>query len=205
MRTLGKVLKIGLLVVIGLFVVYVTGRYFSLQSSTVGCPVLAFLAPIRSVSIESSDYIEYDILPGFSSWDPVHVRIYGDGHIERETTWTLRDGSVRGCPLHSGDKQIRIDPQLAKQLISHANQAGFCRLCSVYRSPSNVTVLDASTEVLQLSIGGKIKRVAARAGSPPPLFDELIRSVDQLSPMDALADTDKFTPEREAQCRLGHL
>jgi len=168
---------------------------------TEGCPLFSRILPIKAQPLSPSDYIEQDWFPGFSSWYPGHVRLYADGRIERDTTWTRHNGLVVGCPLHENDKHAQIDPHAAQALINHAQQAGFCRLCSAYFPPRNVSVSDVETSVLQLSIANSVKTVGQRAGDPPPLFRELNESMRRVSPMDLLADTSKFTPNRAAECK----
>jgi hypothetical protein len=167
---------------------------------TEGCPLFSRLLPIKSLPLSPSDYIEHDCFPGLSSWNPGDVRIYADGRVERETTWKMRNGFVVGCPLHEADKHARIDPQTAQALINHAQQAGFCRLCSAYFPPRNVSVSDAGASVVQISIANHVKTVHDAAGDPPPLFHELGAAIDRLLPMDLLADNAKFSPERVAEC-----
>jgi hypothetical protein len=54
---------------------------------------------------------------------------------------------------------------------------------------------------MTVSLAGKQKSVFDHAGKPPPILDELYDSIDKLVPMDDLADTRKFSPERHAECQ----
>jgi hypothetical protein len=61
-------------------------------------------------------------------------------------------------------------------------------------------IFDAGASTMTLSLGGKQKSVWDHAGKPPVLLDELYDDIDKLVPMDDLADTHKFSPERAAEC-----
>lgn len=163
----------------------------------VGCPVLAWLIPIDHTPIGSNDYIEITAGGGLTYWEPIHIRIYGDGRVERDTVETIR-GFTTGCPLHPDQRTTRVSPQDAKKLLELARDGGFCRLCSVYQYPG--IIYDAGSSTMTVSLGGKEKSVRNHAGKPPPILNELYDSIDKLTPMDDLADTHKFSPEREAEC-----
>lgn len=143
----------------------------------------------------ASDYIELDSVG--PKLMPVHIRMYADGGIERDTV-SDEFRFASGCPLKASDKKMKIAPADARGVISRARDGGFNGLSDVYRAPS--VVLDAGTSVLKLSIHGQVKRVQDSAGNPPPLFGELIDSIRRLSPMDELVDPWKFSAERKAEC-----
>jgi hypothetical protein len=164
----------------------------------VDCPILAYLRPISHAPITASNYLEIFTVSAWG-YEPVRIRIYGNGNVERDTTVVIFNGQTLGCPLHEADKHLRIPPKDAVYLLTRARDGGFCRLCGRYVHRG---VSDAGGELVTLSLGGKVKSVDSRAGTPPPLFNELIESTFRLSPMDNLADTRKFTREREDECSI---
>jgi hypothetical protein len=161
------------------------------------CPILAWLHPISKTPIASDDYIEVDAGGGWTSWEPIHIRIYGDGRVERDTVETTR-GNTFGCPLHPDQRSLHIPAEVARKLLLRARDGGFCRLCAIYQYPA--MIFDAGSETLTLSLGGKRKSVWNHEGNPPPLFGELDDTIGKLVPMRDLADTGKFSPARAAEC-----
>jgi len=163
-----------------------------------GCPLLVWVMPPDHSEIQSTDYI--DLREGSAGpymWEPIHIRIYANGLVERDTVETVR-GDTFGCPLHPADRTLRISPEAAEGLLTRARDGGFCRLCAGYQYPS--FIYDAGSEELTLSLHGKSKAVWNHEGEPPPLFGELIGSIYAISPMDNLADPAKFTAQRSAEC-----
>jgi hypothetical protein len=163
-----------------------------------GCPLLAWLMPIDHSELLPGDYIEVrEFSAGPYSWEPLYVRIYADGRVERDTVVTIR-GEMIGCPLHAADRTARIRQEDAQKLLIRARDGGFCRLCDSYRYPAHV--YDAGSSEVTLSLHGKSKSVWNSLGKPPQLFGELIDSTLSLSPMDELADPMKFSDQRSAEC-----
>ena len=164
------------------------------------CPILAWVLPIKHTEIRPDDYIEMNSSGGGvgNPFEPIHVRIYGSGLVERDTVETVR-GDTFGCPLRESDKTIRIAPASAKDLLTRARDGGFCRLCAVYQYPG--FVFDAGNEELKLSLHGKTKSVWDHDGEPPPIFGELSDSIWKLSDIERVADTRRFAPDREAECK----
>ena len=187
-----------LLVVAGVWVglIYARITWWS-HRTEVDCPLLARVLPIPHTPILPSDYIEVLSLSGWGA-EPIRARIYGDGRVERDTTYVFFNGYVEGCPLREADRRIQIPQKTAAELLSRARDGGFCRLCGKYRSPG--IVYDAGYTNISLSLGGKVKSVGDDAGTPPPLFDELIESAMQLSSMYYLANPRNFSPERKNEC-----
>jgi hypothetical protein len=161
-----------------------------------GCPILARIMPINRSEIEASDYIEFDAMAiGPHIFEPVHIRVYGNGLIERDTV--MRIGSrIFGCPLHDADKTLRIPVATARTLLERARDGGFCRLCASYQH----TVFDGGIEEETLSLDLNRKSVWNHNGEPPALFDDLAERILTVSGIHALADRTKFSPERKAEC-----
>ena len=169
--------------------------HFTHQS---GCPILAWFAPIDRSEILPTDYIEMTSMAiGPRLSEPVHVRIYGNGLVERETVTTI-GGSTIGCPLHDSDKTVHVSSAAAQVLLVRARDAGFCRLCASYQ---NMGVMDGAITEVRLSLHGKLKSVWDHNGNPPPILDELAGHIWELSGIESVADFRKFSPEREAECR----
>lgn len=163
-----------------------------------GCPILAWMKPIDRSGILTTDYIELNATAiGPRLFEPVHVRIYGDGLVERETVMTIR-GDTFGCPLHDSDKTLHISPSDSQLLLARARDGGFCRLCALYQ---NAGVMDGGIEEVRLNLNGKFTAVWNHNGNPPPLLDELSRRIWELSGIASVADHRKFTPERVTECR----
>lgn len=160
-----------------------------------GCPILAWLMPIDHSEFLPGDYLEWRLSPGLSTWYPFYVRIYGDGRVERDTVET-RGGFTYGCPLHPADRTARISPAGAKKLLSEAREGGFCRLCSFY----NTGVMDLGTSTLTLSLHGRVKAVQDHTLDPPQLIPQLTKSVLELTNMNDMADSARFSPVRKAEC-----
>src|SRR5271168_1906766 len=99
-----------------------------LRPPRVKCPLLVWLRPIPHDPIAASDYLDLKLLPGLSSWQPFYIRILADGKVERTS---------KICPLNPADSRTEIDPAKARELLAFARDQGFCRLCSLYRPPSN--------------------------------------------------------------------
>jgi hypothetical protein len=161
-----------------------------------GCPILARMMPINRSEIQASDYIEFDAMAiGPHIYEPVHVRIYGNGLVERDTV--MKIGSrIFGCPLHDADKTLRIPVATARTLLERARDNGFCGLCSSYQHD----VFDGGLNVETLSLHRNRKSVWNHNGEPPPLFDDLAGRILALSGVHALADTSNFSSERKAEC-----
>jgi len=163
-----------------------------------GCPLVAWIVPIDQTTILPQDYIElHSSAIGPTEFEPIVVRIYASGRVERETQETIR-GETFGCPLHEPEKTINISPISAKALLTRARDEGFCRICDEYEK---VGVMDGGVEEIRLSLHGKVKSVWDHNGNPPPIFGELDREIWELSEIEALADTRKFSPERKAECQ----
>ena len=164
-----------------------------------GCPLIARFLPIDRSEILPTDYIDLrEESAGPYSWEPIHIRVYGSGVVERDTVETVR-GETFGCPLHAADRTLQVSPAAAKELLIRARDEGFCRLCAKYQFPGQIQ--DAGSEELELSLHGKSKSVWDHVGNPPPLFGELIEAIWAISPMERFADPSRFTPDREAECR----
>jgi hypothetical protein len=162
-----------------------------------GCPILAWMKPIDRSEILPTDYIELNSTAiGLGLFEPVHVRIYSDGLVERETVMTFH-GDTFGCPLHDSDKTLHISSSASHLLLAEARDGGFCRLCALYQR----VVLDGGVEEMTLNLHGKLTTVWNRNGNPPPLLDELSGKIWDLSGIQSVADPRKFTPERAAECR----
>jgi hypothetical protein len=162
-----------------------------LQPPRVKCPLLVWLRPISHDPIAAWDYLDLKLLPGLSPWQPFEIRIQADGKVERTS---------KVCPLNPADSRTEIDPARARELLAFARDQGFCRLCSLYRPPSNVTVFDAGASRITLSTAGQVKSVSNSAGSPPKFFYELERRAILLSGIEPLIDTAKYTAERKTFC-----
>lgn len=151
---------------------------------------------------DSADFIEVDqVGPKVM---PAYIKMYGDGRVERDAV-SKEFGYVPGCPISDADRQIKIAPADAQRVISKARNRGFYGLMNNYRASGEV--FDAGTSVVTLSIHGRVKRVSDHAGSPPPLFAELIDDIWQLSPMDEFVYPWRFSTERRAECEkfLGNV
>jgi hypothetical protein len=169
--------------------------HFTPQS---GCPILAWIAPLDRPDILPTDYIEMTSMAiGPRASEPVHVRIYGSGLVERETVATI-GGYTVGCPLHDSDKTLHVSSATAQVLLVRARDAGFCRLCTSYQ---NMGVMDGGITEVRLSLHGKLKTVSDHNGDPPPVFSELVGHVWEISGIESVANFRKFSPEREAECR----
>jgi hypothetical protein len=207
MRILLKIAKwigIGLTAaVIGIYFlwVYVDYRY-RLQSRMIpeeDCPFIAWLHPIDHTPIEPEDYIELNAwYSGPYAGNPVSIRIFANGRIDRETVRTIR-GIAEGCPLEDADKTLHIPTSSATRLISRARDGGFCRLCGSYHYPG--FVFDGGSETITLSVNKKVMAVSNSNGTPPPLFRELTDSIWKLSPMEGLVNPRTFAPKRAAKCK----
>lgn len=125
---------------------------------------------------------------------PVHIRVYADGRIDRDTV-TTAFGHTTGCPLEA-NRAIKVAPEEAKRVIETARSQGFYALSSSYAAP----VVDLGTSVLTLSVNGQEKSVSDHAGDPPPLFWELVDSIRKLSPMEEFIYPWRFSAERKAAC-----
>lgn len=160
------------------------------------CPIFARIMPLNRSEIEASDYIEFDGMAiGPHIYEPVHVRIYASGLLERDTV--MRIGSRDfGCPLHDADKTLRIPAATARTLLERARDGGFCRLCGSYHHD----VMDGGIDVGTLSLGRSRKSVWNHNGEPPALFDDLADRILAVSGIHELADRSKFSPERKAEC-----
>jgi len=158
-----------------------------------------WITPVDRAEVVPDDYIELNSAGGYSSLEPVDVRIYGSGLVERETLGTI-GADTFGCPLRDSDKTLYISPASAKALLERARDGGFCRLCAAYEYPGFVS--DAGTEGVTLSLHGKVKSVWNHAGHPPPIFAELADKIWTLSRIESVADTTKFSPDRKAECRI---
>jgi hypothetical protein len=169
--------------------------HFTPQS---GCPILAWITPLDPSDILPTDYIELTSMAiGPRSSEPVHVRIYGSGWVERETVATIGAYTV-GCPLHDSDKTLHVSSEAALVLLLRARDAGFCRLCASYQ---NMGVMDGGITEVRLSLHGKLKSVRNHNGNPPPVFTELSGNIRQLSGIESVASFEKFSREREEECR----
>jgi hypothetical protein len=184
-----------LLVVVGIGLV--RARTTWQRRTEIDCPVLARVLAVPHTPISPDDYIEVLRLTGWGG-EPIRIRIYSDGRVERDTTYVAVNGYVAGCPLREADKHLQIPPKVAVDLLSRARDKGFCRLCGIYRS-SDVTY-DAGYTNISLKLAGKVKSVGDDAGTPPPLFGELFDSVWDLSPMDELSSPRTFSPDRKNDC-----
>ena len=163
-----------------------------------GCPILAQIKPIDRSGILPTDYIELNATAiGPRLFEPIHVRIYGDGLVERETVMTLR-GYTLGCPLHDSDKTLHIFPSVSQLLLAKARDGGFCRLGALYQTAG---VMDGGIEEVTFNLHGKSTTVRNHNGYPPPLFDELSGRIWELSGIKSVADPRESTPERKAECR----
>ena len=163
-----------------------------------GCPIFAWIKPIDRSRILPTDYIELEATAiGPRLFEPVHVRIYGNGLVQRETEMTLR-GATFGCPLHDSDKTLHISPSDSQLLLAKARDGGFCRLCASYQ---NAGVMDGGIEMVTLNLRGASRTVSNHNGDPPPLLDEVSAGIWELSRIANVADPRKFTPERAAECR----
>ena len=114
------------------------------------------------------------------------------GRIVRETQW---------CPLHSTDKTIHVDPEVARRLLIRAHDGGFRQLCAFYtfvRQPG--LEVDGNDTSLKLSIHGQSNSVRNAVGKPPAIYDELEEAIQKLSPMKKLAQYSSFTLGRKAEC-----
>jgi hypothetical protein len=174
------------------------GTHLWQQRVTHDCPILAWITPVRPTPIQPGDSLQLALQfgrPGGFGGDT--VRVYGDGHIERDTTITDAGGLVVGCPLHEADKHLRIPAAQASALIAQARDHGFCRLCRSYRRAA----YDAAFEELTLSLGNKVKKTENYAGDPPPIFREVEDSLLALSPPTSYSDQRNQTPERHAECQ----
>jgi len=163
-----------------------------------GCPMLAWLLPLPHKQVVPSDYIELEADGGLTPWEPVTVKIYGDGRVERDTTRRGHDGWISGCPLHPADNHIQIPAQAAKDLLQRAQAGGFCRLCDAYTFPGEI--MDAGSSEVTLSIGGQVKSTWNHAGTPPQLYNELETTIWHLSSLIVFVDTRQYSPERKAEC-----
>ncbi len=166
---------------------------------TEDCPLLSRFVPLPRTPVSTNDFLELRSWPGYSSWNPYTVRVYGDGRIERETTafidWRQ---NTAGCPLPEADRHGRIPSGEAASLIARARDGGFCRMCGVYRAKD--IVRDAGSAKLTLSLGGNIRSVFDSAGDPPPLFHDLAHEVEILTSIQRFADRSTFSAKREAEC-----
>jgi hypothetical protein len=164
-----------------------------------GCPLITWAPLLPHPKIEPNDYIELNAVGAGPNipFEPVRVRIYASGLVERETVKTMR-GYTFGCPLHEADKTLQIPPEKAQALLAKARDGGFCSLCSTYQYPG--WVFDAGTEQITLKLGGRIKLVFDHAGKPPQIFWDLEDQIWDLSNIASVADTRKFSPDREAEC-----
>jgi hypothetical protein len=206
MRTLVKIAKwigIGLAAaLIGLYFFWVYIDYQVRRQSRMipkeDCPILALLHPIDRTPIKPDDYIELTSDSGGPyAWNPVSIRIFANGRIDRETVHTIR-GVAYGCPLEEADKTLHIPATTATTLIARARDGGFCRLCGSYHYPG--FVFDGGSETITLSINKKAIAVSNSEGTPPPLFLELGDAIAKLSPMGNLADPRAFAPKRATKC-----
>lgn len=163
-----------------------------------GCPILAWVPPLDRSDILPTDYIELTAVAIGPRWsEPVHVRIYGSGLVERETVATTGSYTV-GCPLHDSDKTLHVSSDASLALLMKARDAGFCRLCASYQ---NMGVMDGGITEVRLSLHGKLKSVRDHNGTPPPVFSEIAGNIWELSRIESVASFEKFSPEREAECR----
>jgi hypothetical protein len=163
-----------------------------------GCPIIAWMRPIDRSGVLPTDYIELNSTAiGPRLFEPVHVRICGDGLVERDTVITL-GGYTFGCPLHDSEKRHHISQSAFQALLAKARDGGFCRLCARYSSPG---VMDGGIEEVTLNLHGRLATVWNLNGNPPPLLDELAGRIWGVSEIESVADHRKFTPEREAECR----
>ena len=166
------------------------------------CPILAWITPTDHSEILDTDYIELNASAiGPRVFEPVHVRIYGSGLVERETEMTVKTphgGDTFGCPLNDSDKTLHISLTAAQALLAKARDLGFCRLCASYQ---HAGVMDGSIEEVRLNLHGKLKSVWNHNGEPPSVFSELAEQIWTLSRVESVADIRKFSPEREAACR----
>lgn len=187
------------MLMLALFVNMVANRLGWLQPKSVDHVFISIERVPAVESLEASDFIELD--QAGPKIMPVHIRILADGRIERDTV-SDEFRFVAGCPLKASDKEVRIAPADAQRVIAKAGDGGFYRLSDDYHASG--VVLDAGASILKLSIHGQVKRVKDHAGSPPPLFGELIDSILKLSPMDEYVYPWKFSPERKAECEEFH-
>lgn len=183
------------MLVLALLAIWIRIRLESVHPGFAGDRLYVIKATPAVQPLEASDYIELDQV-GTKVW-PIHIRIYADVHIERDTV-SDEFRYAPGCPLKSNDKEVKVARADAQRVIARARDGGFYRFSEVYRASG--VVYDAGTSVLKLSVDGQVKRVQDHAGNPPPLFWELIDSIRKLSPMDELVDPWKFSAERKADC-----
>lgn len=130
-------------------------------------------------------------------FEPVHVRIYGSGLVERDTVETIR-GQTFFCPIRDSDKTLHISPASAKDLLEEARDQGFCRLCAIYQDSD---VLEGGHQEVRLRLRGKVRTVWNHSGNPPPVFHQLVDRIWTLSEIQSLADIQNFPPDRQAECR----
>ena len=193
--------RVSIFFAVGLFAIaalYV-GPYISLpQRPKLGCPLLAWLRPLSKASIQPTDSLE--LITSFGELPrPYKLRLYGDGHIDRDTVIALSQDFSIGCPLHEADKHLQVAPAQALALIAKARDGGFCRMCNLYRSTHPMQ--DEKGEMLTLNVEGKSYEVANVSGNPPYLFAELSRSLASISPIPEYASTEHPSPQRKAECR----
>jgi hypothetical protein len=189
-------------VVIALYFVWVYLDYRIRQESQMipqeDCPILAWLHPIDRIPIKPDDYIELrSWSAGPYSGEPIHIRIFADGRLERDTV-EIVDGNTDGCPMEEGDKIKLISAKVATALIASARDGGFCRLCRSYHQPG--FVFDGGGATVTLSLNKKVKTVSYSNIPPPPLVGELEGRIGLISPMSEFANPQKFSPARAAKC-----
>jgi hypothetical protein len=61
----------------------------------IDCPILAYLHPIARTPISANDYLEVSTVSAWG-YEPVRIRIYGDGHVVRDTTFAIFNGGDSG-------------------------------------------------------------------------------------------------------------
>jgi hypothetical protein len=191
---------VGILFVCGLLIdafAYFNPPFSLPKRPSMNCPLLAQFMPLSKAPVQATDSLElvtYIGKPGI----PYTVRIYGDGRVERDTVISLLPTFHIGCPLHEPDKFLRIPAAQATAIIAKARDGGFCRLCEGYQS-THPAATD-SFDLLTLTFQGKTNRVANSSGHPPPLFNELVSSLNGLSSIPDYAKSDGSSPQRQVEC-----
>jgi hypothetical protein len=161
------------------------------------CPWLAWLKPLDKSPVQPNDSIELQTEIG-DRHEPYTVRIFGDGHIQRDTTMSLPGGLIVGCPLHDVDNHLNIPASQAVDLIGKARDEGFCRLCGIYESRHRG--MTGTFTKITLGLHGTTHAVYDFGGSPPPVFAELVRPLKAYISVPEYAGKTFPSRERMIEC-----
>jgi hypothetical protein len=194
LRIVGGSLIFGLLII---GYVYFQPQLELPRRAAMDCPLFARLMPLSKAPIHASDSLELSTYIGNPAV-PYTIRIFGDGHAEPDTTITLSGNFVIGCPLHQEDRHLQFAPSQASELLRKARDGGFCRLCALYQSTKEQG--SSAVEELTLNINGDIHHSYNVSGNPPPIFEELVTSLNAISSIPDYATTSRPSKQRMMEC-----